>query len=360
MLETARGLSAAVKAGWKPRRTVLLASWDAEEYGLVGSTEWAEDNAAALENAVAYVNLDAAVTGPNLDAGGVPSLLALFREVVGEVAEPRKGGSVLAAWERRLQGEWAKDAPVDLGLQAAPFEVRLDALGSGSDYTAFLDHLGVPSLDFSFGGPYGVYHSIYDDFHWMDKHGDPGFAYHVAAARIFGLLALRLSSADVLPLRFGSYARTLRQDLDALRRRAARLQRKPLDKPTDKPAIAADFAPVLRALEDLEAAGRQVDEEADRAARTASSMARVNEALLRAERAFLSPEGLPRRPWFRHLLAAPGTTTGYAPWPFPGLTQAVEDRDAALFEAESRKVVAALGKAARVLRGEAEAEASAP
>jgi N-acetylated-alpha-linked acidic dipeptidase len=360
MLETARGLSAARKAGWRPRRTLLLASWDGEEYGLLGSTEWAEDNAEALKNAVAYVNLDAAVTGPELNAGGVPSLLELFREVAGEITDPRKGGSVLLAWERRAQGDWAKDAPIELAVPPRPFELRLDALGSGSDYTAFLDHLGVPSLDFTFRGPYGVYHSIYDDFRWMDKHGDPGFAYHVAAARMFGLLAMRLSSADVLPLRYASYARTLREDLDELRRRAVRLQRSPLDSPTDKPAIAADFAPVLRALEDFEAAGRQVDEEAERAARTASSIPRVNEALLRAERAFLSPEGLPRRPWFRHLLVAPGTTTGYASWPFPGLRQAVEDKDAPLFAVESQRVVAVLGKAARILRGEAEPGPGAP
>ena len=359
MLEAARGMAAALKTGWKPRRTIVLASWDGEEYGLLGSTEWVEDNAEALKNAVAYVNLDAAVTGQDLDAGGVPSLLAVFREVAGDVPEPRKGGSVLEAWERRAQSEWAKEAPVDLGVPERPFEVRLKALGSGSDYTAFLDHLGIPSLDYGFRGPYGVYHSVYDDLRWMEKNGDPGFDYHVAAARIFGLLAMRLSSADVLPLRFGSYARSLRDDLDDLRRRATRLQRKPLDKPTDKPAIAADFGPVLRALDELEAAGRQVDEEADRAARTASSEARVNQALLGAERAFLVAEGLPRRPWFRHVLAAPGTTTGYAAWPFPGLAQAVEDRDAALFQTESQRVVAALGQAARILRGEAPAEPGA-
>jgi len=351
MLETARGLAAALKTGWRPRRTILLASWDGEEYGLLGSTEWAEDHAEALKNAVAYVNLDAAVTGQDLDAGGVPSLLAVFREVAGEIADPRKGESVLAAWDRRAQADWAKEAPVELGAPDRPFEPRLRALGSGSDYTAFLDHLGVPSLDFTFRGPYGVYHSVYDNLRWMEKYGDPGFAYHAAAARLFGLLAMRLSSADVVPLRYGAYAGTLRQDLDDLRRRAIRLRRTPPPDPLDKPAIQADFTAVLAALDDFEAAGREADEEADRAARTASDTARVNEALLAVERAFLSPEGLPRRSWFRHVLAAPGTTTGYAPWPFPGLTQAIEDRDAKLFEAESRKVVTALGDAARILRG---------
>jgi N-acetylated-alpha-linked acidic dipeptidase len=357
MLEAARGLAAALKAGWKPRRTVLLASWDAEEYGLLGSTEWAEDNAEALKNAVAYVNLDVAVTGQDLDAGGAPSLLALLREITGEITEPKKGGSLLEAWEKREQTEWAKQGSVDLGGPERPFELRLNPLGSGSDYTAFLDHLGVPCLDFTFRGPYGVYHSVYDDLRWMEKYGDPGFVYHVAASKILGLLAMRLSSAEVLPLRFGSYASTLREELDDLRRRALRLQRKPLDKPTDKPAINPDFTPVLHALDEFEAAGRQVDEEADRAARTASSIPRVNEALLRAERAFLSPEGLPRRSWFRHVLTAPGTTTGYAAWPFPGLAQAVEDRDSALFAAETQKVLAALGGAARILRGETEVEA---
>jgi len=364
MLEAARGLAAAVKDGWKPRRTILLASWDAEEYGLVGSTEWAEEHAADLRrNAVAYLNLDSSVTGADLDVGGVPSLRDLAVQAARDVPEPRKGGSVGQAWEARERSEWARNAPVDLGTPEAAFEMRLDPLGSGSDYTAFLDHLGVPSLDFGFEGRYGVYHSVFDNFQWMSRYGDPEFLYHTAAARLFGLMAMRLASAEVVPLRFSSYARSLQQDLDALRRDAIRRARSvPEPGSSEKPPIRPDFGPVLEALHELAEAGREADEAAARVAAAGVEPAarRLSDALLGVERAFVSDEGLPSRPWFRHLLFAPGTTTGYAAWPFPGLAQAVEDRDPALFAAEARRVAAALGAAAQKLRAASAAEAASP
>ncbi len=342
MIETVRGLAAALKAGWKPKRTIVLASWDAEEYGLVGSTEWAEEHAAELGKAVAYLNLDSATTGPNLDVGGVPSLRDLVREVAAAVPEPRAGGTLLEAWEKREREEWAKDAPVDLGAEDQTFDLRLDPLGSGSDYTAFLDHLGVPSLDFSFGGPYGVYHAVYDNFRWMEKFGDPEFLYHTAAARFYGLLAMRLASADALPFRFSGYARSLRTDLDVLRRDVIRKNRAPS---AESPAVEMDFGPVLEALASFEAAGSAADKAMDAALAAGRVPAAMNEALSQVERGFLDPAGLPQRPWFRHLLFAPGTTTGYAAWPFPGLAQAVESRDSALFDVERNRVIAALGRA---------------
>jgi N-acetylated-alpha-linked acidic dipeptidase len=352
LLETARGFAAALKAGWKPRRTILLASWDAEEYGLVGSTEWAEEHAPELKaKAVAYLNLDVAVTGRDLRVSGVPSLRDLAREVAAAVPEPERGGSVGAAWERRERSDWAQHGPVDLGREES-FELELSPLGSGSDYTAFLDHLGVPSLDFSFTGPYGVYHSVYDDFFWMSHFGDPAFVYHQAAARLYGLLGMRLASADVVPLRFSSYARALRTQLDALQRDATRKARGVADPATnDKPAIHPDFGPVTAALAELDRAGTELDAAVDqRVAGGGPPAGRLDDALVQVERAFLSPEGLPGRVWFQHLLVAPGLTTGYAPWPFPGLTQAVEDRDASLFDRESRRVVGVLHDGAERLR----------
>ncbi|MBI3932933.1 MAG: M28 family metallopeptidase [Acidobacteria bacterium] len=353
MLEAARGLAAALATGWRPRRTILLASWDAEEYGLVGSTEWAEDRAAELTaHAVAYVNLDSSVTGPDLDVGGVPSLRDLVREAARDVPEPKKGGSVGEAWERRERAEWARESPIELHGPEPTFELQVDPLGSGSDYTAFLDHLGVPSLNFGFDGPYGVYHSVFDNFRWMERFGDPEFLYHAAAARLYGLLAMRLASADVVPLRFGSYATALRQSLDALRRDVLRKARTPAE-PDGKESrpLVPDFGPVLAALERLGAAGAAADRAVERlvAAERRDLAAQANAALLQVERAFVSPDGLPGRPWFRHVLYAPGTTTGYAAWPFPGLRQAVEDRDPALFAAESAKVVTALDAAAERL-----------
>jgi len=350
LLEMARGLSAARAAGWNPRRTLVLASWDAEEYGLLGSTEWGEEHAEELKSrAVAYVNLDAAVQGTDLNVGGVPSLRDLVWEAALDVPEPRKGGSLAAEWERRARTEWAQRGPVELAGQPG-FELRLNPLGSGSDYTVFLDHLGIPSMDFTFAGPYGVYHSVYDDFRWMSTAGDPEFVYHQAAARLMGLLAMRLSSADIVPLRFGPYARSLRQDLDALRREAIRKARA-VPEPGEKPALSPDFSPLLTALEDFGTAGTQADSAIEAALEKGpTNLAALNDAATQVERAFLSPQGLPRRPWFQHLLFAPGMTTGYAAWPFPGLAQAIEDRDPKLFDAELQRALNAVKAASERLR----------
>jgi N-acetylated-alpha-linked acidic dipeptidase len=339
VLEAARALSAAVKAGWKPKRTIILCSWDAEEYGLVGSTEWAEENAAMLtEKAVAYINMDVAVTGPNFGAQGVPSLRTAVREAAAMVPEPRKGGTVAAEWERRLKDAWAASTPVNIGGPDKEFTLQLGRLGSGSDYTAFLDFLGVPSTDLGFSGSYGVYHSVYDNFFWMTHFGDPEFIYHQAAARIMALLTMRVASADVAPLRFSDYGRALSDDLDEIRTDVTKRAR------TAAQPFLPDFGPVMKAISELETAGRAADSAADRVlgAGDAGAMARMSVALTQVERAFLNPQGLPGRPWFRHQLVAPGLTTGYAPWPFPGVREAVEKKDRAMFDAESKKVIAAL------------------
>jgi N-acetylated-alpha-linked acidic dipeptidase len=345
-IELARGLAAAMKTGWRPKRTILLASWDAEEYGLVGSTEWAEEHAAELQrNAVAYLNCDSAATGPDLGLSGTPSLLALAMGAARDVPDPKAGGSVGASWESRQRTAWAQQTPIDLNAkQDATFFPRLAPLGSGSDYTAFIDHLGIPSVDFSFSGSYGVYHSVYDNFRWMEMYGDPGFLYHAAAARLWGLMAMRLAGADVLPLRFSTYGRDLQVDLDNMRRDIVRRARTPAG-PDGKPAIAGDFTQLLAALQEFSAAAEAVDRATDAAlpGADAAAIRRLNEALLQVERAFLDQKGLPNRPWFRHMLIAPGLTTGYAPWPFPALQEAIENRDAAMWTNEMKRVIAALG-----------------
>ena len=350
LLETARGLAAALQAGWTPRRTILLASWDAEEYGLVGSTEWGEDRAATLrEQAVAYLNVDSAVTGRELRLAGVPSLRDVTLEAAGALRHPGRGDTLAEAWQVARRASWARNAPVDLSAPERPFEPFLPALGSGSDYTVFLDHLGIPSLDLRFTGGYGVYHSVYDNFRWMEKHGDPGFVYHATAARLLGLLTMRLAAADAVPLRFGSYARTLGQQLDALRRDTLRRAREAVPTAAGQaPPIQPDFAPVIQTLKRLDAAGHAADRTVDDLLESGDqqTLRRANQALAQVERGFLSAAGLPGRPWFRHLIVGPGTTTGYAPWPFPGLTQAVHDRDGELFQSEARRVVAALAEAA--------------
>ena len=348
-LEAARGLAAAVESGWQPRRTIMLASWDAEEYGLLGSVEWGEDHAEDLtERMVAYVNLDSAVTGPDLGISGSPSLRDLARECAAAVADPRQGGTVGQRWERRLAETWAKKSPVDLSRAEEGFELHLGALGSGSDYTVFLDHLGVASLDFGFRGPNGVYHSVYDNFRWMDKFGDPGFSYHAAAARLFGIFAMRLAGADVLPLRFSSYSRALQVHLEELQRRVIRVNRRAsLAGEEGESRLIAEFEPVLAALEAFGVSGEALDQAVDRVLTREDSTAAadLNEAIMLLERSFLSGDGLPERPWFRHLLFAPGLTTGYASWPFPELAEAVENKDPQLFAYGTDRVVRVLEKA---------------
>lgn len=354
MLETARAMAKAVEAGWQPERSIVFASWDAEEYGLVGSVEWGEDRAEHLRaHAIAYLNLDSAVTGGNLGVGGVPSLRDLAREVAAAVPDPVRGGMVGDDWEKRLHQAWASQAPVDLDQEDA-FELQLGALGSGSDYTVFLDHLGIASLNFGFGGPYGVYHSMYDNFRWVDRFGDPQFVYHVAAARFYGLLAMRLAAADVLPLRVAPYASALSTELDTLRRDAVRKARTPRGDDDAAPFVP-DARPVLAALSAFGEAARAADAHARAiiAAQDASAAARLNESLRTLERAFLASDGLPGRPWFKHLLYAPGTTTGYAPWPFPELREALESNDAEAFATGVERVVAALERATRQLRAAA-------
>jgi N-acetylated-alpha-linked acidic dipeptidase len=344
-IELARGLAAAMKTGWRPKRTILLASWDAEEYGLVGSTEWAEEHAADLqENAVAYLNCDSAATGSNLNMSGTPSLLALAMGAARDVPDPKADRSVGAGWERRQRSTWAQQTPVDLtATQDATFFPRLAPLGSGSDYTVFIDHLGIPSVDFSFSGSYGVYHSAYDTFEWMDRYGDPGFVYHAAAARLWGLMAMRLAGAEVVPLRLSTYARDLQVDFDNLRRDVIRRARTPAASGA-KPPLTPAFDDVLTALQELGAEGAAADRAADAALASGDAAAakRVNDGLMQVERAFLDPAGLPNRPWFRHMLIAPGLTTGYAAWPFPALQEAVENRDAALWASEVTRVAASL------------------
>ena len=342
-LEAARGLAAAVESGWRPRRTIMLASWDAEEYGLLGSVEWGEDHAEDLtERMVAYVNLDSAVTGPDLGISGSPSLRDLARQCAAAVADPRRGGTVGESWENRLAETWAKKAPVDLGRAEEAFELHLGALGSGSDYTVFLDHLGVASLDFGFRGANGVYHSVYDNFRWMEKFGDPGFSYHAVAARLFGIFAMRLAGADVLPFRFSSYSRALQVHLEELERRVIRVNRRAsLAGEDEESGILAEFEPILTVLEAFAVSGEALDRAADGVVtrQDSAAAADLNEAIMLLERSFLSEDGLPERPWFRHLLFAPGLTTGYAAWPFPELAEAVENKDPQLFAHGTERVV---------------------
>ncbi len=357
-LETCHALGEAVKKGWKPRRTLVYASWDAEEYGLVGSTEWGETNAKEIdEKAVLMLNVDSAVSGHELDASGVPSLRDLFLDAAGSITDPRTGKPLSEGWIAAKRTAWAADAPLVLAdpvwggdVPGGGFTPQLGTLGSGSDYTVFVDHLGIPCLDSGFKGSYGVYHSAYDDFHWMEKHGDPGFLTHAMAARLYTLIVMRAAAAPVLPFTFTPYAAAMRSHVDELRLHEAKRLRKNESPSTEafegQPALIEAVKGFTREASSLDAALKSV---ALRDDLKPEQLAPLNDALTRVERAFLLEPGLAGRPWFKHAVYAPGLTTGYGAWPLPAIRQVLEDPKSAKLAAEVDRTVRSLQKATAAL-----------
>ena len=341
MLEMARGLGELARGGWKPRRTIVIGAWDGEEPGLIGSTEWVEANRAELQaKAVVYINTDVGVTGRNFIASATPSLQEWVREVTRDVEDPATGGSVYAAWSesagrdtQEMRGV-ARAAPRRDALAQAP----LGALGAGSDFCPFFDYAGIPSIDLGFSGDYGVYHSVYDDFHWMKQFGDPSFAYHAALARVLGTMALRLDEADILPFDYPAYAREIARAANNLAERGAR---------------QADAGPSLKAVSDAAAnlaASASRAEQAlhaiSAAPRDAAKAEEINRDLAGVEQALLAPGGLAGRPWFKHTVFAPGSYAGYAAEVMPGVSEALGRGDAATLRAEAGTLAEALGRAA--------------
>ncbi len=333
MLEAARGLGALLRAGWRPRRTILFCSWDAEEQGLIGSTEWVEEQDRALDHAVAYFNVDIAVSGPDFSAAAVPSLKEFVRSVTRSVPSPL-GGSVYQVWRNRNRTE-------NSGQKSASSTVSKDEppvgnLGSGSDYTPFLQHAGVPSTDIESSGPYGVYHSAFDDFAWFTTNADPHFLYLQQMARILGLEVLRMADADVLPYDYTAYARQIASQLEAARQRAAEAG---LD--------ALDFAPA-------QAAAARFLAEAQRVTPLESSPSgdpeRLNLALRKVETSLLTEAGLPGRPWYKHTIFAPGEATGYAAVVLPGVNEAIDAQNRNLAVQQLEALAAALNRATHVLQ----------
>jgi N-acetylated-alpha-linked acidic dipeptidase len=357
MLEVGRAFGELLKQGWRPRRTIVFGSWDAEEQGLIGSTEWAEESAAELrERAVAYVNMDAAVSGANFGAASVPSLWKLVRSAARDVRDPKTGRSVYQAWQERAREQQPEPELTDeSGTDAPVAEARIAALGSGSDYTPFLQHLGIPSLDMGFGGDYGVYHSAYDTFRWMEKFGDPTFEYHAAAARIWGTVALRLAEAPALPFDYTDYAAQIRDFVAETQRTA--LQRRLAD--------AFDAKALTEAARELEEEAaransrrRELAEEIERTRaraddshpRAVARLRRLNDAVVAAERALTDERGLRGRAWYKHQIYAPGFYTGYAAQPLPDLRQAIDDRNTANARDAATRIAQAVRRAAQTLR----------
>jgi len=360
MMAEAKAIGALLKDGWRPKRTIVYASWDAEEPGLLGSVEWAEAHAAELQSkAVLYVNSDGNARG-FLSAAGSHSLQRLVNEVASDVKDPQTGVSVKERLDARSMVDgFDKDASgteKDAAKRArAGEDFRLGALGSGSDFTPFLQHLGLTTLNIGYGGEDdtdGIYHSNYDSFDHYVRFGDPGFAYGVAEAQTIGRLVLRVANAGVLPMEFGSFAGTIDSYVKELHELAdnKRKHAEELVQLLDKKAfeLAADptrrVAPPERELEvpylNLAALDNAVarvkksakaydDAYAAFAARgaelPAAQTAQLNSLLRGMEATLTNTRGLPGREWYRHYIYAPGLLTGYGVKTIPGVREAIED-----------------------------------
>jgi N-acetylated-alpha-linked acidic dipeptidase len=386
MLEEARAFGVLLKEGWRPRRTIVYCAWDGEEPMLLGSTEWAEAHADELRRyAVAYLNTDSNSRG-YLGVDGSHTLERFVNDVARKIEDPE---AKITVWKRAQARALADASSAERrGEIRQRQDLRLDPLGSGSDYTAFIDHLGVASLNLGFGGEDdgGIYHSIYDDFHWYTSFSDKDFVYGRALAQTVGLAVLRLADAELLPFDFSALADATQEYLADLRKLLQRRQeetsarnrlidegvfqaildpRRPtLAPPREEVPPHLNFAPLENAVEALR---RSADRYAkawaggEGRALPPDALARVNALLIRSERVLLSPDGLPRRPWFKHLLYAPGVYAGYGAKTMPGAREAIELKRYAEADGEIARIAKALqDEAALADEAAAELEKAAP
>ncbi|HEU5352179.1 MAG TPA: M28 family metallopeptidase [Terracidiphilus sp.] len=368
-LEEARALGVLLKEGWRPKRTIIYCFWDGEEPALLGSTEWGEAHAAELRaHAVAYFNTDSNGRG-FLFAGASHSLEHFINEVAKDIRDPETGMSV---WKRaRLARISRGDAARKAEIRSRP-DLRLDALGSGSDYTVFIDHLGIASANLGYGGEDqgGQYHSIYDDFYWYTHFQDTDFSYGRVLAQTLGAMVMRMADADALPFQFSDFADTIHMyveqltALDNQMRAQAKEQNeeiaegvykalydpKKLSVPPTTETIPPylNFAPLEQASDDLTQAAKAYDRAF--AAAGGAAPAGLNQDIIETERTLTGRSGLPNRPWFQHLIYAPGYYTGYGVKTIPGVREAMEQKEWKLADAQTVRVSAALEREAALLR----------
>jgi N-acetylated-alpha-linked acidic dipeptidase len=354
-MEEAKAIGALVKTGWRPDRTIIYTSWDGEEPGLLGSTEWAETHAKELrEHAVAYINTDGSGRGL-LSAEASYSLRSLVDNVAADVRDPESGASVRDRARAAIQVEAlapgaSAELKADAKLAAGDGDLPLGNLGSGSDYTPFVQHLGVASINLGYAGEGqsgGVYHSAYDTFEHFSRFGDPGFVYSVVLAETAGRLVLRAADAEVAPFRFGDLASSVAAQTDELKklvtteRETAAATDKLLDSqafhlaadptisngPPDRlePVPTIDFAPLDAAVAKLTASAAAYDT-ASKSDVGPAAAARADTVLQGVEQTLIDPRGLPGRPWYRHMIYAPGLLTGYGAKTLPGVREAIESR----------------------------------
>jgi N-acetylated-alpha-linked acidic dipeptidase len=377
LLEEARALGELLKQGWKPRRTIIYCAWDGEEPMLLGSTEWVETHAEELrKHAAVYINTDGNDRG-FLNLEGSHSLERVMNDVARDIQDPETGMTV---WNRLHLAEirTSKSAEDRAELRQRR-DSRMGALGSGTDYTAFVDHLGIAGLNLGFEGetPQGIYHSIYDDFYWYTHFSDSEFVFGRALAQTVGTTVLRLADAEVLPYEFGNFADTVHKynkelqkllkdkqdeiaeqnkELEEGAYKAADDPRKPTVPPKHKDVPPyLNFAPLQNAADTLTrsaeryeralaAAQSKVDNGAN-----AASITELNRQLIETERALTNDAGLPRRSWYKHLLYAPGVYTGYQPKTVPGVREGIEQDRYTEAEQEIVRVSKALSDEAAII-----------
>lgn len=365
LLEETRAFSVLLKQGWRPKRTLIYCAWDAEEQGLLGSTEWAETHAAELQQKAAlYINTDGSGRG-YLGVAGSHSLEKFINGVAKEIEDPE---TKLTAWKRsQLRGIASASTPEARKEFRSRSDLRIGALGSGSDYTAFLDHLGVASMNLGYGGEGGggIYHSIYDSFHWFTNFSDTNFVYGRALAQTAGLAAMRFAEAELLPYEFTNLAETIGKYLEELKKLATSKREEIIERnnqieegvfaATNDPraprlAPKVEDAPPYLNFAPLENANATLARSAERFSKAAAKFREskkalplgLNKKLLQAEQVLTAREGLPKRPWFKHQIYAPGFYTGYGVKTIPGVREAIEQKQWQEVEAQVARVAQAL------------------
>ena len=353
LLEEARALGELLKQGWKPRRTIIYCAWDGEEEGLLGSTEWAEEHAGELEqHAAVYINTDSNGRG-YLSAAGSHTLEKFMNEVARDIQDPEKKG--ISVWKRsQLKGIADASSAEEREELRQRADLRIAALGSGSDYTPFLQHLGIASLNLGYGGEDGggIYHSIYDDFYWYTHFSDTDFVYGRALAQTVGSAVMRLADAELLPYDFEDFSDTIRKYVDDLKKllddkrkevvernkeigeklfeATADPKRTSVPPPLEEVPPYLNFAPlengaaaIVRAADHYQKAVAQARENSG-AALDRATLRAVNAELIASERKLTTAAGLPGRPWYRHQIYAPGAYTGYGVKTIPAVREAIE------------------------------------
>jgi N-acetylated-alpha-linked acidic dipeptidase len=370
LLEEARGLSLLLKQGWKPRRTIIYCAWDGEEPMLLGSTEWVETHADELrEHAAVYINTDGNDRGP-LNMNGSHSLEQFVNGVARDIEDPETN---MSAWQRaQLNAIADAKTPDDKKEIRQRPDLRIGALGSGTDFTGFIDHLGIATLDMAYGGEDdgGIYHSIYDDFYWYTHFSDTNFVYGRAMAQTVGTSVMRLADAQVLPFDFtnfadtvGIYAKELQKLLadkqDEIRERNQEIEEGMFKATFDprRPTVAPEkaevpphlnFAPMQNALDSLTRTSKHYQQSLSAVQPNldnenfAAQLRVLNRELMETERRLTNPDGLPRRPWYKHLLYAPGVYSGYGVKTVPGVREGIEQKRYAEAEQEIVRVSKAL------------------